>query len=452
MYPNYTLERLEFEHDLMKGIPFADEGDPLSQRGMELNTYYPRNLNIFLEKSNNQYINFENDNIINIGSFKDQIKYYYDLETGLIYFKENNKFSLSLNTCRSMHYDIIETAYLRNYLQNKKTLFETSTITLKNEKRFVETCELAKLFAAPILEYTVSTKKELEDLITNLELKLNKSCIFKKLWFRGQTKEFFSNRLKETVDTLGIKKQYCQVPLLKPSLGRGIVSNNNFNAVLDDFNNWVMALRIWILSQCPHWSDYYGINTYQYNELLKNVNLPRIQKYIKESLDDIGDILNARMNEDVIPEILCMQQYGLATSFLDITEDLDTALFFTHMQFDNESKRFFNKLPKTQRVIYIFAECKGTSSYKCSQDIFHLSTLSWKLAIPLRIKRQKCGILTGANNFAFNNYGYRVLAKVFIDNDELISNKTVDYLFPNKSEDTLSYTLSQANPKLNGLY
>lgn len=90
--------------------------------------------------------------------------------------------------------------------------------------------KLKDIFFASIPEYTVSTKKELKELISDLTSLLSQSKFFRKLWFRGQRKEYTITRSKETLRKLGLPLSFEIMPALVPSLGRDI-EHKNFDEI-----------------------------------------------------------------------------------------------------------------------------------------------------------------------------------------------------------------------------
>ena len=146
------------------------------------------------------------------------------------------------------------------------------------------------------------------------------------------------------------------------------------------------------------------------------------------------------------------QQYGGDTSMLDITDDLDVALFFTQSFLNQETKKYELCNPNQSNVIYVMAEGRGTCTLDVSTQMFKNATGNGINRLPPRIENQKCGLLTGASVFGKNAYGYRIVAKIHLHGDGILTTKKVEDMFPDLESDSLYKTYYDVEPKLVGLY
>jgi len=152
---------------------------------------------------------------------------------------------------------------------------------------------------------------------------------------------------------------------------------------------------------------------------------------------------------------LVMQHYGMPTTALDVTSDVDVALFFVLNRFDPEAGHFL-PVAKHQRlnpVLYLFASASEgvpTSPLQTAilpSDYLLRSAGPAPLPIPPRIARQQCGLLYGANVMAENRYALLLIGKV--DMRAYIGTAATEIkpeLFPGSLDDSLYGTLLAARP------
>lgn len=242
------------------------------------------------------------------------------------------------------------------------------------------------------------------------------------------------------------------MPSLIPSLGRNI-KNGSFDKSELANTYWDKAFRVWVLSQMQGYGSAFSRGTKSYNQLISGLEAPKMMEFINNCSYDIEDVLIIKSEEEMAM-VLAMQQYGAQTSVLDITDDLDVALFFSQSCFNNKTKKFELCEPTSENVIYVMAQCRGTGTVDLSVDLYKYLSFSFDEAVPLpaRIKRQKCGIQTGANMYAKNTYAYRVIARIKLNGSNILTKKTVSEMFPNATEDSLYQTFLDAKPTLDGLY
>ena len=88
-------------------------------------------------------------------------------------------------------YDIFDAAYLRRYLAHPETRHQVLSIPgdglVSGEITSLNYLglEIKDIFSEPIVEYTVSSREELDELLSEITTTLTKSKYFRKLWFRG---------------------------------------------------------------------------------------------------------------------------------------------------------------------------------------------------------------------------------------------------------------------------
>lgn len=382
-------------------------------------------------------------------------KYFIDTYSGLILRHTENGYSVAQHTCTSKQYDIFDAAFLRKFLKNRgleKTNFYfwgdmTGEITTLNYLGI----QIKNIFSTPILEYEVSSREELTALIEEITSILAQSKFFKKLWFRGQRKEFTLERSLKTIHTLGLPEEYARMPSLIPSAGRS-TALNNYDEVRRMSMYWTTAFKVWLLSQGKHTIPEFRIGGSLYMDMIRSLEPNKMVKFLMNNPYDVDEYVFAQDAEPMWASVLASQQYGGCTSMLDITDDIDVALFFTRSTLNRNTGRYEFCDSESKSVIYLLAEPRGSSTVDLSDNIFSDMPYDEEYAVPPRILNQHCGLLRGADMFGKNTYAYRILAKINIVGNGIETTKTVEEMFPSVEQDTLYKTYSYAEPKLTGLY
>jgi hypothetical protein len=314
--------------------------------------------------------------------------------------------------------------------------------------------------SAPIADYEASTFEECEAILASIKDNLQQGAYFRRLWLRGQRQEYTLTRDKRVCALLGFGREGATQPSLIPSLGRFALNNpgkvNYGYALVGPNHYWKKPFLIWVIRQNPHW-------LYNYPEFAK-----RIEKSLRDDDDSVfAKILADIMTDPRVPTevddlrqwffahfkhgswIAVLQQYGYLASMLDVTWDLDTALFFTQAKMVNN--RFRVSPPAEGRVIYVFAQSGGSRSF------FDMNSIDWGdddwvKALPPRIAAQRCGCITGSTIYRKNMYGHLVIARIYLKGNKCVTTRTPEEVFPSKEEDLLYRTLLESRPKLEGLY
>lgn len=381
--------------------------------------------------------------------------YYLDSESGLLYRLQDGVFYVADFFNYSGEYDIFDSAYFRRYItdptfRNKKMVY-LDALSGGILPRYSAATQIAEIFAAPIIEYTAFSKDDLNCIVSEMTDILSTSEYFEKVWFRGQREEYLTVRSPNTLHKLGLNEGYSKMPSLIPSLGRQI-NEGNFYDIASNMKRWVKAFKVWTLTQSEEFKDVFKSNSDMYQELVKSIEPEEMVPFINKCPYDIGEYLLFQSEKEQRSGILSSQQYGGYTSMLDITDDLDVALFFTQSKFNQSSNKFELCNPSPKNVIYVFVEGKNTGTIDMSEQAFLMATNDGIRSLPARILNQKCGLLIGANCLAKNTYGFRVVAKIYLNSPNIITTKTVDELFPDIKMDSLYKVYSDVRPRLKGLY
>ena len=451
-----SQEQLGFERELMLGVERALKFGikSLIYPYSDADQFDPAMLLNYIEQIHSQIDNsMEDDGLYYLASDSEGRNYYLDIVSGLLYNELHSVWSISTGGCTSREYDIFDAAYLRSYIKNaeyRKPLMlvysgSIGEITTLHYMGY----GVKDVFSTPIIEYTVSTKQELYSLVNEIQNLLSESKFFRKLWYRGQRKEYVCTRSIETLDRLGYSREFYQMPSLVPSVGRH-VSKENWGSLKNSNFRWSNAFSAWALSEDA--PEVFGFGTPMYKDLIRSLDLDNLIRYIKENPYDIKEYFIYGERDSDLANILAMQQYGGTTSMLDITDDLEVALFFSQSFLNHNKMKYELCDPSPENVIYLLTQCRNTCTFNLATDMFKYYHNIDSLQIPPRIKNQKCGLLHGANIFASNTYGYRVIAKIHLSGADLLTNKSVQEVFPSKDEDSLCRTYYDVMPKLEGLY
>lgn len=388
------------------------------------------------------------DEIFYLATDDEGKKYYLDRNTGLIYYVKDNTFYIAEKCCYALEYDIFDAAYLRRYIVDKN-LRKEKTIFYDSQEYHMN-YNLADIFSVPILEYIASSQKDLNDIVLELTEILLSSKMVQNIWFRGQQKEYYQNRSKETISKLNLPEHYIIMPSLIPSLAR-FLTEENYNSIHDDIMYWIEAFRVWILTQSKEFKNIFPLDGLLYKKIIKSLERMKMQTFMDKIPYDISEYIFYQNKWQESEEILSTQQYGGFTSMLDITDDIDVALFFTHSFLNHKTKKYELCTPNNERIIYVFAQV-ATNTFNSSIYAFKNASIYDFHPVPIRIKNQKCGLMIGANMFARNTYAYRIIAKIKLKSTDIVTNKKVGDMFPDLEKDSLYKVYFDASPKLNGLY
>ena len=204
--------------------------------------------------------------------------------------------------------------------------------------------------------------------------------------------------------------------------------------------------------QSEEFKEEFVINGKNYWEIVKSLEPQKMAKFVHGFPFDIEEYVYFQHDLEEFAEVLATQQYGGYTSMLDITDDLDVALFFTQSFLNQETKKYELCSPNRSNVIYVMVEGRDTCTLDVSTHMFRNATGNGIYRLSPRIENQKCGLLIGASAFGKNSYGYRIVAKIHLHGDDILTTKKVEDMFPDLESDSLYKTYHDVEPKLVGLY
>lgn len=293
-----------------------------------------------------------------------------------------------------------------------------------------------------------------------------------KLWFRGQPKEYPSElrRDKEINEWLGYSIKNRPISLM-PSLARLAIKDSEVRtpdwAMFGPLFRWRKPIMSWIFLRNPSWFD---SKPGYLNKIRNAVATEDIDTFGKILFDVHFDPLIADEADDVEQWFLThycrtsfplvCQHYGMPTSNLDVTSDIETAIFFALNNLNPTSRRF-ELLDSSQRedsVIYLFIERIGAinsmnanhHAFVSSEDLIQYGGPA-PLISPLRIERQKCGLIAGADQWGLNLPVDILIGKIRLNDYSEYPKLDGEYLFPNCNEDDLYDLLLDCKPELKEL-
>jgi hypothetical protein len=167
-----------------------------------------------------------------------------------------------------------------------------------------------------------------------------------------------------------------------------------------------------------------------------------------DEMDDYRQWLAAGMLNE--PFVWVLQQYGCPASILDITSDLDVAMFFTEAQMIDG--RVLLTPPSGTRTIYVFIESIDSECFMSEARGIWQSLDNSGVGVPDRIRFQRCGYLKGASFLRQNQYANMIVARIHLKSVASLTTLRPKDLFPGRENDLLFETLGRTRPVPAGLY
>jgi hypothetical protein len=312
----------------------------------------------------------------------------------------------------------------------------------------------------------VRSQSEFDDALLKLKTLFCKIGGARRLWFRGQKSAY---RLERSPT---LTKQFYGAPnqdSLLPSAGRfarGNPQKLGFGLAFAGPNHgWKKPFLIWMMRENEHWFVRDTRALEKLDQVLvdeDDVSFTRVLMALQlnselaglsddivwpDEADDLQQWFFAFMKKDQFA--ITLQQYGYVTSLLDVTEDIDVALYFSQAEF--AGGRIQKQPPEAGRLIYVFAERRSGDFFRHGKDLFW-GEEDWVRRLPPRLARQKAGFIRGSTSRTQNFYNNMIVAKIYLECDTLTTSLKDEDLFPTTDDDLLYKTLREARPALTGLY
>ena len=287
-----------------------------------------------------------------------------------------------------------------------------------------------------LIELRIKNRRQLDKIIGRLNKAIDGTKY--QLWFRGQNQDYNLPEIDKSLKSILPYRDATDKSQV-PSLYR--YNNKNFK----DFMEYLKTLT----------------DLQKYNSFYKHyLNLPEILTLpvFSETIRQLKNFSNEATEPLVIEAVgtnkktgetvthfhyynpflskfqssLFLQHYGFPTPVLDITKGIDEALFFAQYKIRTDGIIKFNGRQKP--IIYIYILNSETDPFIDS------GTLMAERGVE-RPKRQKCGLLYGANNFCKNYYSRFISIKLVLESEITIDDPY--YYFPDESEDDFLSGLKQ---------
>ena len=281
------------------------------------------------------------------------------------------------------------------------------------------------------------------------------------LWFRGQDQDHRLTRSPAVRDWLHYPADADSEPSVLPSLARLTATKSppRIQALERESTTlpWAKAFMIWGLSR--HSSLGRGSQS-RLRRILEDDNLLEMENLLSTIKRDSayeradGFRLEFFTHHKYHSLRLVLQHYGLPTSCLDITRNVEVALFFALHKFDSD--HFVPVAGRSRCFLSVFAGStkhagsKATSA-RSSEDLLRRG-VTYPLQVPLRVERQQCGLLYGADVYGRNRYADLMIGKICLDGfDSAYQGKSQSELFPRADEDELYDVLLRCRPAVPNL-
>ncbi len=319
------------------------------------------------------------------------------------------------------------------------------------------------------LNFHVTKRSELETILAKLtELFCVKCPRTTKLWLRGQRCDYSFKRSEElSTKIYGVQQQSS----LLPSAGRYAFTHPDEMGFGLSFHgpnhHWKKPFLIWLMRQNAHWfkADRRALDVL--TDVLKNDDEDVFSKVLlsiqmggcgpfadlgggvswPDEADDLRQWFFAFMKTHSFA--ITLQQYGYVTSLLDLTNDVDVAIYFS--QASMVDRKITKGNPQSGRLIYVFAERRTGDFYRHGEELFWGDD-DWAKGLPPRLALQKAGFLMGSTSRSQNFYSNMIVAKIYLDGESIQSPLEDEDLFPARENDLLYSTLLDSRPPLEGLY
>ena len=294
------------------------------------------------------------------------------------------------------------------------------------------------------IEIELSSREELLSYVNLLNEKLQKSNSRFQIWFRGQSSEYFMDKLDTSLFEFCPWRSILDVSLV-PSLFR------KSELIQNDLKGYATKLYE-ILNYEIGLSNHLNIPKYE----IRKSEVDEIKKFFLKSVWEDSNaplsikVVNSEFGTSEIHDYnpiyrglqtsLFLQHYGIQTNILDITQDIDSAIFFA--QHTLTCGKYIKQEEIDKSVIYLFLLDPKTDRFLDSTILLE----NFGIQRPLR---QKCGVLAGASYSNQNYYSKFVSIRFKLSKHiEMKSGVTKDYLFPPiENDDILKFLTKYSEEK-----
>lgn len=291
--------------------------------------------------------------------------------------------------------------------------------------------------------YHVSSRHELDKILSLWGQKISGTPF--SLWFRGQTKEYWLPDLRKAA--IDSKISICpwrnvRDEALTPSIYRNT-----------DIKRYAYKM-LEILKYQYALEGYFHRCLYELRNPAKNrqekIPFHLVKLGITSTLSSmdgqtIYSVKDYHHEYAAFVKLLFQQHYGLESPLLDVTSDIDVALFFAQNKIEGTHYTSV-KHTSMPSVIYGFLINETLDPFIDSQYL--MGDIS-----ALRPLRQHCGVLTGASNICKEFYSRYIALKIVLDQPITYGSQyNENYLFPREDEDVFLTKLMQVEKDIDAKF
>lgn len=288
-----------------------------------------------------------------------------------------------------------------------------------------------------VIKISVNSRSEIEDTLSKLQSNISVNSTLE-IWLRGQPAPYLLENypLKNWSNLIPHRgrRDYSTVPSLYRNLSQKLSNMVEYVERCIELLEYELFLKNNLLE-------------FKYEE---NVSVPPLgpewHNYAAPTSMKQPTASDNKVNYPGfmgLQSSLFMQHYGIDSPILDITDNIDVALFFAQNKILDGT---YKKIDRSQDkpVIFIYILRKDYDRFLKSNQLLHSRLL--------RPTRQDCGILAGAS-LINRNYYSRYIA-ICLEIDKFIPHKSVDshFLFPNELEDPFLGNLVEHSKSINAKY
>lgn len=293
--------------------------------------------------------------------------------------------------------------------------------------------------AFSVREIPLSSRVELDRLITRVRVGLKGMSA--QLWFRGQSSDYRISKLSglEHLCPWRHADDTSLIPSLYRQAWSGSGSRLDYARMLVDLESYILFMRDRL--QLKEYTTRQGSSDSV--EKLSAAWGSYSGGLTATASDQAGNVTAIRDYHpgfSGLQQAFFLQHYGLPSNIMDITSDLDIALYFAQTRVSDGS---VHALPEDEypAVVYLFLLVPLLDRFIDSQSLSE----HYGLERPLR---QKCGLLCGASYITRNYYSRFIAIKTVLEKPiQYSSDVTTAYVYPDRSEDKFLDALIEYSEK-----
>jgi hypothetical protein len=273
----------------------------------------------------------------------------------------------------------------------------------------------------------IETREQLNGILQKLRNDVESKCIYQ-MWFRGQPAEYclgdFMSEAREGLCPWRSAKDASLVPSLYRTFAKKQDSLKSYCEHALELTRYYYFIKE-LLGTPDFTRDQDAATAMQLGP-----QWPTSLEVELEVRDVSGSLIETGITRQAfrgLQAALYFQHYGLGSGLLDITYDIDVALFFAQREAAPNGYRPVD-FTAARPVIYVFLLDPDVDLFLNTSHLLQGDEV-------LRPKRQKCGILAGATLLAKNYYARFVAPKLVLAKEIEMECSDPEHYFPGPAED-----------------